>query len=110
MSLLCDGKEIQPVERSRFPVKLPSGYGAPEGAVAIAGDYHYSFDALDPTRCRRLELRIVSDDNTDSDARVVPAKTLQQVRADFEECRNASWGVRAGGVEKTQTRSIAKSP
>ncbi len=90
MSLLCDGKEIQPVDRRKFQVELPGGYGTPKGAFAFAGSYEYSFDAFDRSRCRKLELRIVSEARADHDAKAVPGRILQQVWTDFEGYRNTT--------------------
>ncbi len=92
MSLLCDGKENQPINRQRFQVELPGGYGAPEGAVAFAGAYEYSFEAFDRSRCRKLELRIVSEAGADNNANAVPGRVVQQVWTDFEGYRNANRG------------------
>ncbi len=92
MSLLCDGKEIQPIAYRRFQVELPEGYGTPEGAVAFAGDYEYSPGAFDRNGCGNLELRIVSDGHTYITARPVPGKIKQQVWTDFEGYRRVVGG------------------
>jgi len=90
MSLLCDGKEIPPINRQRFQVELSGGYGTREGAFAFAGAYEYSFDAFDRSSCRQLELRIVSEAGADNDAKAVPGRIVQQVWSDFEVYRNAT--------------------
>ena len=90
MSLLCDGKEIPPIGREKFQVRLPEGYGTPEGEFAFAGTYEYPFDAFDRHRCHKLELRIVSEGSPDRDIKAVPRKIIKRVWADFESFQTAA--------------------
>ena len=91
MTLLCDGKEIQPIHRDKFQVELPYRYGTPEGAHAFAGRHEYLPDAFDRNRCQKLELRIDSESGSEADTKAVPGKILKQVMIDFEGFQNATW-------------------
>ncbi len=92
MSLLCDGKEIQPVDCKDFEVKLPDGYGTPAGAYAMAGNCEYPIEAFDQNSCRQLALRITSRGNLNPSEKVVPSRIVRRVWADFEGVRNLGKG------------------
>jgi trypsin-like peptidase len=91
MSLLCDGKEVPPIEPGKGQREIPRENAAKTGAVTFTGLYTYPFDVFDPNRCRQLELKIFSeDDAANPDVKIVPAKVVQRVWADFEGYRKTA--------------------
>lgn len=90
MTLLCDGKEVTPIERKKSPVEIPEEYAAGEGFLAFQGNYTYSVETFGPNSCKQLELRICSeDDPSKPDLKTIPAKTVERVWADFGGYRKA---------------------
>jgi len=71
---------------------LPTCEGwAKEGFLAFRGSYTYAFDSFNPSRCQKLELKILSeDDPSKPDIETIPAKTVQRVWADFEGYRKVA--------------------
>lgn len=94
MALLCDGKEITPIQRRKEEIvaAMPSFYKI-KTRFTYAGLYTYPVEIFDTNKCQQLQLKVFSEENPTQPAiKLLEPKMVQRVWADFEDYRKREPG------------------
>lgn len=85
MKLMCDGKEVTPIRRSKveFGAQMPSYYKV-KTRFTYAGVYTYPFETFEPGKCAQLQLQVFSEENLETPIITnVEPMTRQRIWTDF---------------------------
>lgn len=89
MKLMCDGKEVLPLRRTKveFGAQMPSYYKV-KTRYTYAGVYTYPFETFEPGKCQQLQLQIFSEEDIEKAIVTnVSEATRQKIWNDFTEYR-----------------------
>ncbi len=100
MRLLCDGKEIQPIQPGKIAYLLSlSNFIVAVSDASYEGLYTYPFDAISPS-CKDVSLEIVALKKGSKPERLpLDRKTVQQVWDDFGPYREKAKETKAPGTD-----------
>ena len=89
MSLICDGKEITPIQRGKSELVVPmQSYYKIKNRYTYAGIYTFPVDPFEPGKCKQLALNIFSEENpTLAAKKILTPQMVQRVWQDFAEYR-----------------------
>jgi S1-C subfamily serine protease len=89
MSLMCDGKEVTPIQRRKEELIVPMpSYLKEKNRYTFAGFYSYPYEVFEPGACKELELRMFSEEKPNQPAsKVLQPKTRQRIWDDFADYR-----------------------
>lgn len=96
MKLLCDGKEVTPISRSKIELKRDlQHYYKSKKRYTFAGVYAYPFDVFGPGRCGQMQLQVFSEEDIETPiTTTVNAAVKNRVWTDFNDFRRQSAALR----------------
>ena len=92
MKLLCDGKEVTPISRSKIELnRALQHYYKTRVRYTFAGVYSYPFDVFAPGRCQQMQVQVFSEEDIETPIVTnVDRVRKNRVWVDFEDFRRQS--------------------